>query len=116
MKPLLKLKVKLNCLIFALMLWFHNHMRTTFHITRSRGLRGLIPHFGHSKEHNGYVFVEDYIPRKRKDSFVSDGDSFVLFDGMYRVRIYELKVTTISDTLFGARAEAIRRTKDINYI
>jgi hypothetical protein len=30
---------------------------------------------------------------------------------MYRVRVYELKVTTTSDTLFGARAEAIRRTE-----
>lgn len=116
MKPLLKLKTKLNCLIFALILWFHNNMRTTFHITRSRGLRGLIPHFGHSKEHNGYVFVEDYIPRKRKESIADRGDSFVLFDGMCRVRVYELKVTTTADTLFGARAEAIRRAKGMRYV
>lgn len=62
------------------------------------------------------MFVEDYIPRKRKESIADRGDSFVLFDGMYRVRVYELKVTTTADTLFGARAEAIRRTKGMRYV
>ena len=99
--------MKLNCLIFALVTWFHNNLKTGLGITRSRGLKGLIPHFFHIRERDDYMIVEDYIPRQRKNTFKDRGESFVLFDGMYRVRIYKLESISTSDTLFRVRKESL---------
>ena len=105
------MKKRLNCLLFAFFLWINNRLRTGIGIKRSVGLKGLIPHFFHIKEKDKLLIVEDYIPRKRKNRITDNGESFVLFDGLYRVRIYRLEATSTNDTLFGARREALLKTK-----
>ena len=106
-----KLHLKLNCLIFAVGLWINNRMKSSLFVTRSVGLKGLIPHFGHITYRDKLLIIEDYIPRKRKNSLVDKGDSFVLFDGMYRARVYELRAVSTSDTLFSARKEVLVKYK-----
>ena len=106
-----KLHLKLNCLIFAVGLWINNRMKSSLFVTRSVGLKGLIPHFGHITYRDKLLIIEDYIPRKRKNSLVDKGDSFVLFDGMYRARVYELRAVSTSDTLFAVRKEVLFKYK-----
>lgn len=68
---------KINCLVFALKMWVARKLKSYVFITRSIGLNGMIPHFGHCTEKNGLLFVEDYIPKVRKDSIkytTIDGD------------------------------------------
>jgi len=103
------IRFRMNCLIFAVGMWFHNRMKSSLFVTRSIGLKGLIPHFGHIKFRDKLLVVEDYIPRKRKTNFIDKGDSFLIFDGLYRVRIFEQKSTSTSDSLFSARKEALLR-------
>jgi len=81
---------------------------------RSRGLKGLVPHFFHIKEKDNYLILEDYIPRQRKNNFKDRGESFILFDGMYRVRIYKLVANSTSDSLTGARRSALGYSKSSN--
>ena len=103
------IRFRMNCLIFAVGMWFHNRMKSYLFVTRSVGLKGLILHFGHIKFKDKLIIVEDYIPRKRKISFIDKGDSFLIFDGLYRVRIFEQKSISTSDSLFSARKEALLR-------
>lgn len=104
-----KLRLKINCLVFAVYLWFSNRMKSSIFVTRSSGLRGLVPHFGHIVFKDKLLIVEDYIPRNRKNNFTEKGDSFVLFDGLYRTRIYSLTSVSTSDSLFSARKEAFEK-------
>lgn len=67
----------------------------------------MVPHFFHVREQGGTVIIEDYIPRRRKHGFAGPGDSFVMFDGMYRVRIFEQVGIGTADTLFGAYRQAL---------
>ena len=106
-----KLHLKLNCLIFAVVLWINNRMKSSLFVTRSVGLKGLIPHFGHITYRDKLLIIEDYIPRQRKTGIVDKGDSFILFDGMYRARVYELKAVSTSDTLFAVRKEVLFKYK-----
>ena len=106
-----KIRMRLNCLIFAVGLWLNNRMKSSLFVTRSVGLKGLIPHFGHITYRDKLLIIEDYIPRKRKNSLVDKGDSFVLFDGMYRVRVYSLKAVSTADSLFSARKESLLKHK-----
>lgn len=107
------IRIRLNCLIFAIGLWLSKNMKSSLFITRSTGLKGLIPHFGHINYRDKFVIIEDYIPRKRKTNLVEKGDSFVLFDGIYRTRIYQLVSSATSDSLYSARKEAIMRKGEI---
>lgn len=103
----------LNCVIVALFLWLRAHGRTGLGVKRSVALHGVVPHFFHVKERGDNLVVVDYIPRKRKRSFVDEqGDSVFLFHGLYRVRVYALVSIATSDTLFGAYRDALARRKD----
>lgn len=98
------LRLKLNCLLIAVYIWFRGRLRGGLGVKRSVGLKGLVPHFFHIKEHGDKeLVVVDYIPRTRKTRFTElSGDSFVLFEGLYRVRVYKQVGTGTSDTLWGA--------------
>lgn len=75
---------------------------------RSEGLRGLIPHFFYVRERKSKELVLiDYIPRQRKHGLLDRGDSVLVFDGLYRVRIYRLVATATADTLPGAKRAAL---------
>lgn len=108
------IKIKFNCLIFAVGLWFNNRMKSSLFVNRSVGLKGLIPHFGHMKFKNKLLIIEDYIPRKRKTNFMDKGDSFLVFDGVYRTRVYELKAMSVADSLFSARKETLLKLNYFN--
>ena len=56
------------------------------------------------------LVVIDYIPRRRKARFTDDGDSFVVFRGLFRVRIYRLQAISTADTFAGAYREAHERS------
>lgn len=71
----------------------------------------MVPHFFHVREQGRTVIIEDYIPRCRKHGFTGPGDSFVVFDGMYRVRIFEQVGIGTADTLFGAYRQALIAAK-----
>lgn len=103
--------MKLNCLIVAAYLWWQGGMRSAIGVRRSEGLRGAVPHFFHVKERRGRteVVLVDYIPRRRKHSFLGRGDSVLAFDGVYRVRIYRLVATATADTLREAYRDALSR-------
>jgi hypothetical protein len=110
----------LNCIVVALTLWFRNHGRTGLGIRRSVGLSGMVPHAFHLKEcritiapghRRSHLIVVDYIPRKRKGTITDAGDSFVVFKGLYRARIYVEVAQSCSDTLFGAYRDALYRTR-----
>ena len=99
------MRLKLNCFLIAVYLWFRGRLKGGFGVKRSVGLKGLIPHFFHVKEHGvKELVIVDYIPRTRKSRFteVGQGDSFVLFEGLYRVRVYKQIGISTSDTLLGA--------------
>ena len=66
-----------------------------------------MPHFFHVHDRGRRLVVEDYIPRRRKAGPFDRGDSALAFDGLYRVRVYELIGTATSDTLFGAYRQAL---------
>jgi len=106
-----KIRFHMNCLIFAGWLWIYNRMKSSLFITRSVGLKGLIPHFGHMKFKDKLLILDDYIPRKRKTNLMDKGDSFLVFDGMYRTRIYKLVSLSTSDSLYTSRKEAILKLK-----
>ena len=95
-------KIWLNCVFVAFLLWFKGRMRGGLGVRRSIGLKGLIPHFFHIKERGREIIVVDYIPRRRKTKVMDAGDSFLLFDGVYRAKVYYLVSTSTSDTLWGA--------------
>lgn len=94
--------MKLNCALVALWLWWRARFKTGLGVKRSEGLHGAIPHFFHLKDKGRRLVVVDYIPRRRKNSFCERGDSFVLFDGLYRVRIYRQTAVATADSLFAA--------------
>lgn len=103
--------VKLNCLIVALMLWYRTRFRSSIAVRRSEGLKGVIPHFYQVKELRGKrtIVLVDYIPRRSKATFLSQGDKFVVFNGQFRVRIYRLQGMATADSLLGAFREALIR-------
>lgn len=105
--------MKLNCAVVALALWYRASFRSGIVIKRSEGLYGLIPHFLHLRErkapkdrHGSTIVLVDYIPRRRKSGCADPGDSFVLFDGIYRVRIYRQVAVSTGDSLFSAYRSA----------
>lgn len=102
--------MRLNCILVALWLWWRNRFRSGLGVRRSVGLRGLIPHFFHVQEDGDVLVVIDYIPRRRKARFTDDGDSFVVFRGLFRVRIYRLQAISTADTFSGAYREAHERS------
>lgn len=104
--------MRLNCLLFAAALWVRSRFRSGIGVKRSQGLAGLVPHFFHVRERGQGLVVEDYIPRRRKVRALDNGDSFALFDGLYRVRVYRLDAQATADTLFAARRDALRRRRD----
>ena len=73
-----------------------------------RRTAGLIQHFLHERERKSKELVLiDYIPRKRKHGLLDRGDSVLVFDGLYRVRIYRLVATATADTLPEAKRAAL---------
>lgn len=104
--------MRLNCVLVALWLWWRSRMRTGVGVKRSEGLRGLVPHMFHLQwRGDTRLIVVDYIPCRRKHAFTERGDSFVIFDGMYRVRIYRQEVVATSDTLFSAYRDAATQSR-----
>lgn len=104
--------MRLNCVLVALWLWWRSRMRTGVGVKRSEGLRGLVPHMFHLQwRGDTRLVVVDYIPRRRKHAFIERGDSFVIFDGMYRVRIYRQEAVETSDTLFSAYRDAATQSR-----
>lgn len=69
----------------------------------------MIFHFMHIKEKNNLLFIEDYIPKVQKENLTDKVDSFLVFDGEYRTRVYELKVESKSASLYKARKTALRQ-------
>lgn len=59
----------------------------------------MVPHLGIARERDRELVVVDYIPRRRKSRLVGRGDSFALFDGLYRVRRYRLEAIGSGDSL-----------------
>lgn len=104
------MRLPLNCLIVALWLWGITHAKSWLTVRRSISFRGMIPHFGVVKEKDGYLTFIEYIPRQRKSALSSSvGQSFVLFDGMYKVRKFKQIGVGAGDTLKEAmRAVVIR--------
>ena len=104
--------MSLNCVLVALWLWWRSRMRTGVGVKRSEGLRGLVPHMFHLQwRGDTRLIVVDYIPRRRKHAFTERGDSFVIFDGMYRARIYRQEAVATSDTLFSAYRDAATQSR-----
>ena len=100
--------MRLNCLLVASHLWWRSHLRSGIGVKRSEGLRGLIPHFFYVRERKSKELVLiDYIPRQRKHGLLDRGDSVLVFDGLYRVRIYRLVATATADTLPEAKRSAL---------
>ena len=107
--------MRLNCVLVALWLWWRSCLRSGVGIKRSEGLRGMVPHMFHLKwRGHRQLIVVDYIPRRRKHGLSDQGDSFIAFDGMYRVRIYRQEAVATADTLFAAYRDAAlkRRAQD----
>lgn len=102
--------MRLNCILVALWLWWRNRFRSGLGVRRSVGPRGLIPHFFHVQEDGDVLVVIDYIPRRRKARFTDDGDSFVVFRGLFRVRTYRLQAISTADTFAVAYREAHERS------
>lgn len=73
---------------------------------RSSGLRGYVPHFGMARERaNGRrLILVETIPPKRKERWLEDGNTFVAFPMIYRVRTYVLASMGTGDSL----REAVR--------
>ncbi|OQA93476.1 MAG: hypothetical protein BWY25_03097 [Chloroflexi bacterium ADurb.Bin222] len=100
-------RLPLNCLVVALTIWSRASFRSAVGVRRSLGLGGLIPHFFHVHERGRSVVIEDYIPRRRKTAMLDPGDTFIAFDGIYRVRVFVEVGSATSDTLFGAYRAAL---------
>ncbi len=98
--------MRLNCLLVAVLLWYRARFKSGIGVKRSEGLHGLIPHFFHLRERRGLLIIIDYIPRHRKAACLSPGDSFLVFRGLYRVRIYKQVAVSTADSLFGAYRQA----------
>lgn len=127
--------MRLNCALVAVALWYRARFRSGIAIKRSEGLHGLIPHFIHLRERKRRrlnpaerrgiyatdLIIEDYIPVRRKDGILDQGDSFLVFDGLFRTRVYRLVAVSTAGTLIGARRGALalatrsRRTPDVPY-
>ena len=103
--------MRLNCVLVALWLWWRDDFRSGLGVRRSVGLRGLIPHFFHVRELRDIIVVVDYIPRRRKANFGDEGDSFLVFRGLFRVRIYRLQGVSTADTFASAYRDAHERAK-----
>lgn len=86
----MKKRNRLNCWLVAMRLWFGSRGRSIFGVRRSEGLGGLVPHALVIRERGALLTVIDYVPRKRKRSFIGRGDFVLLFNGKYRVRRYRL--------------------------
>jgi hypothetical protein len=76
---------------------------------RSEGKGGRIPHLGVMRERADELVVIDYIPRQRKSGLFDQGQFFLLFDGLVRVRVYEEVGIGIGDTVAEARRALNRR-------
>ena len=111
--------MRLNCVLVAVALWYRARFRSGLALKRSESLHGLIPHFLHLRERRRAdatrrrgiratdLLVEDFIPRRRKSRFTDEGDSFVVFEGLFRTRIYRLVAVSTGSTLFEARRGAL---------
>jgi len=102
--------MRLNCVLVAMWLWWRSGLKSGAGVSRSEGLRGLVPHFFHlAWRGKRDLVVVDYIPRKRKHGVIEPGDSVLIFRGLFRVRIYRLESVATADTLFAAYRDALRR-------
>lgn len=79
-----------NCFFFAFRLWIKSRFRLAFAVRRSEGLGGKVPHFFVIAEDGRDLTITDYVPRKRKVTWMSPGDFVMHFDGDVRVRRYRL--------------------------
>lgn len=102
--------MRLNCVLVAVWLWWRSRLKSGVGVKRSEGLKGLIPHMFHLQwRKDSRLVVVDYIPRRRKHRFTGDGDTFVIFHGLYRVRIYRQESVSTADSLLAAyRGAALR--------
>ena len=102
--------MRLNCVLVAGWLWWRGRLRSGVGVKRSEGLKGLIPHTFHLQwRRDSRLVVVDYIPRRRKHRFKDNGDVFLVFHGLYRVRIYRQESVSTADSLFGAYRGAAMR-------
>lgn len=102
--------MRLNCVLVAVWLWWRSRLKSGVGVKRSEGLKGLIPHMFHLQwRRDNRLVVVDYIPRRRKHQIKDDGDSFIVFDGLYRVRIYRQESVSTADSLFSAYRGVARR-------
>lgn len=104
------MRLPLNCLLVAAWLWGMSRARSWLAVKRSVSLWGLVPHFSVVRDHGRRLTVIEYIPRRRKHAF-SDrmGQSFMLFDGLYRVREYRMVGMGTGDTLRDALSSVVRK-------
>ena len=107
--------MRLNCVLVALWLWWRDRFRSGLGVRRSTGLKGLIPHFFHIRELRDTIVLIDYIPRRRKTNFADEGDSFLVFRGLFRVRIYRQQAVSTADTFAAAYLEANERAKHADH-
>ena len=95
--------MRLNCVLVAAWLWWRSRFKSGVSVKRSEGMRGMVPHMFHLRwRKDSRLVVVDYIPRHRKHQIKDDGDSFVVFNGLYRVRIYRQESISTADSLFAA--------------
>ena len=95
-----------NCLIVAASAWMQGRAKHWIAARRSHGLGGKMLHFAHIRERDGVLTMVYFIPRRRKVSFLDEGQSFVIFDGLYRVQRFRLEELGTGDTLSEAARSA----------
>ena len=94
-----------NCLIVAASAWMQGRAKHWIAARRSHGLGGKMLHFAHIRERDGVLTMVDFIPRRRGLS-LTKGQSFVIFDGLYRVQRFRLEELGTGDTLSEAARSA----------
>lgn len=104
--------MRLNCALVALWLWWRDRFRSGIGVRRSVGLGGMIPHFFHVTERENVIVLVDFIPRRRKSRFSDNGDSFLVFRGLFRVRIFRLQSISTGDTFTETYRDAHERAKN----
>lgn len=80
-------------------------------VRRSVSLGGMVPHFGVVREHGRRITLIEYIPRRRKSAPADkQGQSFLLFNGLFRVREFRQTGIGTGDTLREAMSAIVRKT------
>ncbi len=91
-----------NCLLFAVSLWLGSRGRDIFGFRRSISLHGKVPHFVAIRIRGKRLLLIEAIPRKRKTDLLDPGDTFLLFNPIYRATEYVQTASGIADTPAGA--------------